>query len=266
MILSSLGFLHVGFVDILDIVVVAIIIFLVFRWIRDSSAINIFLAILTLFIIKVVVSALNMKLMTQLTGAVLDMGVIALIIIFQPEIRHFLIKFGSNYSNLRSNSFFSRWLGNESTALSSKSADEIVDACRSMSDQKTGALIVLAGVSRLENVIETGDVIDARIESRLIQNLFFKNSPLHDGALIVRDNRLVAARCTLPNTEKANLPARYGMRHKAAIGITEESDASVIVVSEETGGISFVSGGAIKGIRDASELKGILVEMGRKKE
>lgn len=266
MILSALGFLHMGFVDILDIVVVGLIIFMVFRWIRGSSAMNIFLAIISLFLIKVIASALNMKLLTGLTGAVLDVGVIALIIIFQPEIRHFLIRFGSNYGNIRNSSLFNKFFGVKSGSLSFESIDEIVDACRSMSEQKTGALLVLANMSNLQSFIETGDNIDAKIESRLIQNLFFKNSPLHDGALIIRDNRLVAARCTLPNTEKTNLPARYGMRHKAAIGVTEESDAAVIVVSEQTGGISYVQRGEIIGLGDASELKGILVEREMKKE
>ena len=255
MTLTSLGFLHVGFVDILDIVVVAIIIFMVFRWIRGSSAMNIFLAIISLFLIKVISSALNMRLLHELMGAVLDMGVLALIIIFQPEIRHFLIRLGSNYSHIRRSQLFNKLLGVKNGGLSGDSVNEIVDACRYMSGNKTGALIVIANYSNLDSIIETGDVIDARIESRMIQNLFFKNSPLHDGALIVRDNRLVAARCTLPNTDKINLPPQYGMRHKAAIGITEESDASVIVVSEETGNIAFVRGGEMKSLGEASELK-----------
>ena len=183
------------------------------------------------------------------------MGVLALIIIFQPEIRHFLIRLGSNYSHIRRSQLFNKLLGVKNGGLSGDSVNEIVDACRYMSGNKTGALIVIANYSNLDSIIETGDVIDARIESRMIQNLFFKNSPLHDGALIVRDNRLVAARCTLPNTDKINLPPQYGMRHKAAIGITEESDASVIVVSEETGNIAFVRGGEMKTLGEASELK-----------
>ena len=141
---------------------------------------------------------------------------------------------------------------------SDEAINEIADACRLMSAQKTGALIVLANVSNLNEIVETGDAIDARIESRLIQNLFFKNSPLHDGALIIRNNRLVAARCTLPNTQKVNLPPEYGMRHKAAIGITEETDAVVVVVSEETGRISYVRAGEIQTMENAMALKVVL--------
>lgn len=253
MLLMDLGFLRMSFVDAVDILVVAVLIFAVFRWIRGSAAMNIFLAILVLFIIRLVASALDMKLLTQIMRAVLDVGVLALVIIFQPEIRHFLIHIGT----LRFNSFVRKVFGVGFTTLSRESVDEIIEACRAMSEQKVGALMVFTNSTSLQEIIETGDIIDARIENRLIQNLFFKNSPLHDGALVIREDRLVAARCTLPNTT-GDLPAKYGMRHKAAVGMSEESDASVIVVSEETGNISFVSGGKIKTLSDASEIKDLL--------
>ena len=127
-----------------------------------------------------------------------------------------------------------------------------------MAEDKTGALIVIAHDTPLDDIISTGDRIDATIHRRLIMNLFFKNSPLHDGAMIISGGRIVAARCTLPITEKTNIPARFGMRHKAAIGITEESDADAIVVSEETGNISFVRGGEVTPINNINELKLLL--------
>ena len=133
--------------------------------------------------------------------------------------------------------------------------DEITQACRDMSDTKTGALIVLARTSSMEFVVETGDVVDARISRRLIENLFFKNSPLHDGAMVIANDRIVAARCTLPVSENPNIPAQYGMRHKAATGMTEQTDATVIVVSEETGNISFVRNGEIKKMNSITELR-----------
>ena len=136
--------------------------------------------------------------------------------------------------------------------------NEITEACRRMSEEKTGALIVITHKNPLEEVIGTGDRIDAGIHRRLITNLFFKNSPLHDGALVISGDRIVAARCTLPITERTNIPAHYGMRHKAAIGITEESDADAIVVSEETGKISFVKNGAVTAINNINELKLLL--------
>ena len=133
--------------------------------------------------------------------------------------------------------------------------DEITEACRKMSETKTGALIVIAHSSSMDFVIETGDTIDARINRRLIENLFFKNSPLHDGAMVIADDRIVAARCTLPISENPNIPAHYGMRHRAATGLSEETDACVIVVSEETGNISFVQDGHIKTMGSISELR-----------
>lgn len=139
--------------------------------------------------------------------------------------------------------------------MSNDAVNEVTEACRRMSESKTGALIVIPHSTPLDDIIETGDRIDAAIHRRLIMNLFFKNSPLHDGAVIISSNHIVAARCTLPITEKTNIPPQYGMRHKAAIGISEETDAEVIVVSEETGGISFVKGGTVTPIGNINELK-----------
>mgnify|MGYP003503866900 FL=1 len=141
---------------------------------------------------------------------------------------------------------------------SSEEVNDLTEACRRMSEDKTGALIVIAHSTPLDEIISTGDRIDASIHRRLIMNLFFKNSPLHDGALVIVGGRIAAARCTLPITEKTNIPASYGMRHKAAIGITEETDADAVVVSEETGKISFVKGGTVTPIQNINELKLLL--------
>lgn len=256
MLLELFGFLQLSLADILDICMVAFIIYLGFKWIKDSSAANIFLALLMLFVIQVVVTALNMKMMSALMNTLLDVGVLALIIIFQPEIRHFLTRLGINYRFAsKGGAFINRLLGIKEERIDSGSVNEITEACRAMSADKTGALIVLTGKMSLSYIIETGDRIDADIHRRLIRNLFFKNSPLHDGAVVIRGNRIAAARCTLPITERTDIPAHFGMRHKAAIGISEESDASVIVVSEETGGIVFVQGGAVTEIGNINELK-----------
>ena len=143
-------------------------------------------------------------------------------------------------------------------AIGSEAVNDLTEACRRMSEDKTGALIVIAHDTPLDEIISTGDRIDAGIHRRLIMNLFFKNSPLHDGAMVIAGNRIVAARCTLPITERTDIPANYGMRHKAAIGITEETDADVIVVSEETGRISFVKEGQVTPIQNINELKLLL--------
>ena len=255
-VLSIFGFMQFGLVDVLDIIMVALVIFFVFRWIRDSSATNIFIALILLLLIEVVVSALNMKMMTALMNAILDVGVIALVVIFQPEIRHSLNRLGGNSAfSRRTRSIVTKILGVKEKAMDTGSVNEITEACRTMSAAKTGALIVIPHETSLDYIVETGDRIDAVVNRRLIQNLFFKNSPLHDGAMIIEGNRIVAARCTLPITSSTALPPSYGMRHKAAVGISEETDADVIVVSEETGGIVFVHGGAVTEIHNINELK-----------
>ena len=224
---------------------------------------SIFVAIVSLYMIRVLVSAFNMRLMTAIMDMVLDVGMLALIVIFQPEIRKFLIRLGNRYmNNTQSRAFINRILGKTSQQAlgNAEAVNDLAEACRRMSEDKTGALIVIAHSNPLEDVINSGDRIDAVIHRRLIMNLFFKNSPLHDGALVIAGNRIVAVRCTLPITENKNLPAKYGMRHKAAIGITEESDADVVVVSEETGRISFVRGGKVTPIQNINELKLLLNE------
>ena len=263
MTLSALGFLQLSIADILDILLLGLIIFFLFRWIRGSSAMSIFVAIVSLYIIRVIVSAFNMKLMTAIMDMVLDVGVLALIVIFQPEIRKFLISLGNRYMNsAQGRAFFNKLFGKRKNASigGSGEVNDLTEACRRMSEDKTGALIVITHSNPLYDIISTGDRIDAAIHRRLIMNLFFKNSPLHDGALVISGNRIVAARCTLPITSRKDIPANYGMRHKAAIGITEESDADAVVVSEETGRISFVRGGQVTPIRNINELKLLLNE------
>lgn len=250
------GFLDFSFTDILDVLLVALFIYFIFRWIQDSAIMNIFTAIISIYVLRVIADALNMRLMSAVLGTFIDVGVLAVIIIFQPEIRHFLMKFGSGTgfgNNVRK--FMNRFLGNEDNSMDNSAVKEITEACRSMAEQKTGALIVIPHRTNIDHIIETGDRIDALINRRLIMNLFFKNSPLHDGAVIIDGHHIIAARCTLPITDRSDIPARYGMRHKAAIGITEETDADVIVVSEETGGISFGHGGTLTEIGNINELK-----------
>ena len=258
--LAFLGFLELSIADILDIILLGLIIFFLFKWIRGTSAMSIFIAIVSLYLIRVVVGAFNMRLMTAIMDMVLDVGVLALIVIFQPEIRKFLIRLGNKYmSSARGQKLLNRILGGGKTAKSSsEEVNDLTEACRRMSEDKTGALIIIAHNTPLDEIISTGDRLDAKIHRRLIMNLFFKNSPLHDGAVVISGGRIVAARCTLPITEKKNIPAKFGMRHKAAIGITEETDADAIVVSEETGNISFVKSGEVTPINNINELKLLL--------
>ena len=257
MLLAAFDFLQMKVADILDILLLGIIIFLLFKWLRGTSAMSIFVAIVSLYMIRVIVGAFDMRLMSAIMDMILDVGVLAIIVIFQPEIRKFLIRLGNRYmNNAKGRAIIDKLTGKEKKQVTvSEEVNDLTEACRRMSEDKTGALIVIAHKNTLDDIISTGDRIDAGIHRRLIMNLFFKNSPLHDGAVVISGDRIVAARCTLPITERTNLPANYGMRHKAAIGITEESDADVVVVSEETGRISFVKGGKVTPINNINELK-----------
>jgi uncharacterized protein (TIGR00159 family) len=257
MILGAFDFIQMSFADILDIILLGLIIFVAFRWLRGSSAISIFVAIVSLYLIRVLVSAFNMRLIEAILNMILDVGVLAIIVIFQPEIRKFLTRLGNRYmSNPKGKALVDRILGRKNTTVEyGEEINNITEACSRMSETKTGALIIITHNTSLDEIINSGDKINANVHRRLIMNLFFKNSPLHDGAVIISGDRIVAARCTLPITERTDIPASYGMRHKAAIGITEETDADAIVVSEETGAISFVSGGEVTPITNIYELK-----------
>lgn len=257
MILQLLGFLQFTLVDLVDILLVALIIFVLFRWIRGSSAVNIFLAIILLLVIQVVAVALGMKMLSALLGVILDGGLIALIVIFQPEIRRSLNALGvSAEKTLGKRRFFKAFFAHrDGKFVESGDADEIAQACKEMSEQKVGALIVIRHTNSLEDIIQTGDVINSDIRKRLILNIFFKNAPLHDGAVIIGGGRIIAARCTLPITGRRDLPPSMGMRHKAAVGLAETYDSDVIVVSEQTGKISFVRGSQIEEITSVNVLK-----------
>ena len=250
-----LDFINIHWIDIIDILLVGLLIYQIYKLIRGTAAMSIFIGIIILYFIWLVVKTLHMELLSAIMGQVLGVGVLALIIIFQQEIRRFLIHLGNNSFHRNSNFLTRTLFGSNSKTVSLATLDELTQAVRKMAETKTGALIVMTHRSTLESITETGDRIDATINRRLIENLFFKNSPLHDGALVMDTNRLIAARCTLPISDNQNIPANYGMRHRAAVGITEQTDATAIVVSEETGEIAFVKDGEIKTISSITELR-----------
>ncbi len=258
--LGIFGFLSFGWADLLDILMVAGVIFFLIRAIRgDSSVLNIVLVLVVLLVAQAIVSALNMRMMTALLNALLDVGVLAIIILFQPEIRHLLNRFAvSSGLTRRTGELFNRILGIKEEKMGSRSVEELGEAVRAMSAEKCGALIVLQHKSSMEEYMATGDRFEADINRRLIQNIFFKNSPLHDGAMIIVGDHIAAARCQLPMTNRTDIPAHYGMRHRAAIGLSEDTDADILVVSEETGNVSFVRGGGIHTVNDMPELRKLL--------
>lgn len=250
-----LDFIHFNLSDVLDIVAVAFLLYQVYKIIRGTTAINIFTGILLLYLLWFIVRALNMQLLSTILGQILGVGIIALIIVFQQEIRRFLLHLGSRFNNHRY-AWLQRFFKQRTRTRIKLDIDSITRACRQMSECKTGALIVIERFSPLEPYAETGDIIDARISSRLLQNLFFKNAPLHDGAVIISRNKIHAARCTLPISEQVYIPAQYGMRHRAAVGLTEQTDAIVVVVSEETGNIALVENAVISRMEGgANELR-----------
>ena len=258
-VLGIFSFLQFGWADVLDIGMVALLIFFLLRSIRgDSTVLNIVLVLSLLLVAQAIASALNMRMMTVLLNALLDVGVLAILIIFQPEIRHLLNRFAMQTGiSRRTGDLFNRLLGIKAEQLGSRSVEELVEAVRAMSAEKTGALIVLQHKSSMDEFMDTGDRFDAEINRRLIMNIFFKNSPLHDGAMIIVGNRIAAARCQLPMTNRTDIPAHYGMRHRAAIGLSEDTDADVIVVSEESGGVRFVRNGEAREV-EIQELRQLL--------
>ncbi len=252
------AFITIRVLDVIDILLVAFLLYQVYMLIRGTVAINIFIGIFVLYIIWLIVRVLNMELLNNILGKIIEVGVIALIIVFQQEIRRFLLFIGTRY--LSKNRFsLENWLfPKQKNMVAPVNIDAIVKACRNMSETKTGALIVIARKSELQYYTETGDILNAETSSRLIENIFFKNSPLHDGALIIVNDKIRAARCILPVTENLNIPAHYGLRHRAALGISEHTDALIVIVSEETGKISFGFQGEIKYGISSMELRQLL--------
>lgn len=230
--------------DGLDILFVAYLLYQLYMLTKETVAFNIFIAIFGIFLFWLLVKALNM----QLTGAILkqvfSVGSIALVVLFQPEIRRFLVNLGTKYRT-RYRFRFERLFSSEAESVPDIKVKSIATACIHMSESKTGALIVITRTSSLQAYAETGDIINANTSSRLLENIFFKNSPLHDGAVIIEKDRIHAARCILPVSDSRNLPANLGLRHRAALGITENTDALAIIVSEETGNVSIADHGTI---------------------
>ena len=247
-----MGFIHIGIVDIIDIFLVAMMLYYLYRVTRGTNAFSIILGVAMLYLMYVVVRALNMELLSGILGQFIGVGIIAVVVIFQPEIRRFLQMLG-----LQQNQRISR-LFNGDNGEGDLDVDSLVKACIDMSETKTGALIVLQQTSDLSLMAEGGIAVDAKVSPSLLENLFFKNSPLHDGAIIINRNRVVAARCILPSTQ-SQVPKSYGTRHRAALGMSEVSDAIILVVSEETGALSIAQGGVIQRNIEPEKFKSVLV-------
>lgn len=236
--LFHIGFISVRLLDIIDILLVAFLFFKIYQLLKGGAAMQVFFGIVSIYVLWwLFVKIFNMQLLGAILSQFMSVGVIALIIVFQQEVRRFLVLLGSSSTITGKTGRLLPWKW-ESQKAAPPNVVPIVKACASMSKNKTGAIIVLARTTDLTFYESTGDLMDADVSKRLLESIFFKNSPLHDGAVIIKDNKIKAARCVLPVTDNTELPAHYGMRHRAALGITEQSDAVSIIVSEETGSIS----------------------------
>lgn len=244
--------------DIIDILLVAGLLYYFYRLMKESGSLNVFSGILIFVILWAFVShVLQMRLLGSIFDQLMGVGTLALIIIFQEEIRRFFKNLGSH----RHFKIVSQYFTKDKGANEDNSAYlPIVMACMSMSQQKVGALIVVERNESLDEYIKTGETINANIGQRLIETIFFKNSPLHDGAMIVREGRIVAASCILPVSHDLNIPKKLGLRHRSAMGVSESTDAIAIVVSEETGNISVAVNGKFKIGLTAQQLEGILAK------
>jgi diadenylate cyclase len=231
--LIKIGFLDVSWVDFVDIALVSVLLYQVYKLIRGSIAVNIFLGILALYLVYLIVRAAQMELLSTILGQFMGVGVLAMIILFQPEIRKFLLVIGRG-TEFRENIFktIANWRHEYHDDFD---IGEVLEAAKSLKATKTGALVVFSRDTELKFYAQTGDALDAEVSKRLLLSIFNKHSPLHDGAIIIHKGRIKAARCVLPVSENDNIPPNYGLRHRAAIGMSENTDTLVMAISEETG-------------------------------
>ena len=250
-----------GLKDIIDIVLVALMLYYCYRLMKESRSLNVFIGIMVFIVTWLFVSQiLEMRLLGSIMDKLVSVGVIVIIIIFQDEIRKFLYNLGAHQ---RVRSLVKVFKNDDKSSV--RNADKetiipIVMACMNMARRKVGALIVIERNSPLDDIVATGDVIDAAINQRLIENIFFKNSPLHDGAMVIARKRIKAAGCILPVSHNVDIPKELGLRHRAAMGISQESDAIAVVCSEETGRISVAINGNFQLRLSAEELESILTK------
>ena len=240
-------------VDVIDVILVAFLLYYVYKLVKGTVAINIFIGIVIIYLIWKLTQALQMQLLSNILGGFISVGMFALIVVFQQEIRKFLLMVGStNFGRRRK--FFKQLKFLKTETFTETNVEAIIAACNRMSLSKTGALIVLERNNSLDFLTGTGDEMNIKVTQPILESIFFKNSPLHDGAVIIDNNIVKATRVILPVNNEKNIPERFGLRHRAAIGITEKTDSLALVVSEETGQVSFFKNGEFVIFKDNMEL------------
>ncbi len=248
-------FLKIGIIEVIDICLVAILIYKLYKLIKGTVAINIFIGLASIYLLWKLVSVFNLQLLSEILGQFIGFGVIILAIIFQQELRKFLMMIGKGKIIKNQGIFKFNFSITHDNHLNTRA---ITKACEDMAQTKTGAIIILTQIDDLAVFCESGVEMNSEISIPMLESIFYKNSPLHDGAVIIRENKIISARCVLPVSNSTELPGRLGMRHRAAVGITEESDAIAIIVSEETGEISYVKDGNLFTKRTGSQLEHFL--------
>lgn len=252
-------FFDFGLKDIIDIVLVALMLYYLYRIMKESRSLNVFAGIMIFIVVWLIVSqVLEMRLLGSIMDKLISVGVIGIIVLFQEEIRYFLYNLGAHQKARNILKIFRS--DKNKKGVDRETILPIVMACMNMGKGKVGALIVIERGVILQDIVETGDYIDARINQRLIENIFFKNSPLHDGAMVISKKRIKAAGCILPVSHNQDIPKEFGLRHRAAMGISQASDALAIVVSEETGKISVAIRGEFQVRLSAEQLESILTK------
>jgi uncharacterized protein (TIGR00159 family) len=245
--------------SVLDIVLLAIIIYQLYNLIRGTIAANIFIGLALIYALYFIVPETKMPLLAGILKKVADVGIIAVIILFQQEIRRFLLFVGKNASLQRNKAWWQYFFGKGDAEKNNYARIKpIIDACKSMKQTRTGALIVFTKYYDEQFYQNSCEILEAKISKRLLETIFQKNSPLHDGAVVIADNKIKSASCILPLTEKQDLPAQFGLRHRAGIGVTESNDATAIIISEETGEISYAKQGRVKMNISFAELEKLL--------
>ncbi|MFC0183264.1 TIGR00159 family protein [Pseudarcicella hirudinis] len=239
-----IGFLQIDWIDVLDVLLVAFLLYQIYKLIQGSIANKVFFGYILIYVVYLVAKALGMELLSAILGQFMNVGVLALLIIFQQEIRRFLLMLGRSTS-FQENALLKRFYTPKISKENVSTLQAIVEATKSMATTHTGALIVVEKEDDLKKFIDSGDHLDAVVTKPLLKTIFGKNSPLHDGAVIIKNGRIAAARCMLPISENGTISPALGFRHRAAIGMSEHTDAAIVVVSEEKGEISFVENGSI---------------------
>jgi uncharacterized protein (TIGR00159 family) len=251
--LDKFKFWDFGIIDFIDVFLVAILLYYIYKLVKGTVAINIFIGIIIIYAVWRLTDFLKMNMLHNIFDGFIKVGIIALIVVFQPEIRKFLLMVGS--TNLgRKGNFFSKMTFLRTEVETEINVDAIIAACNKMGTTLTGALIVLERNNNLDFLTGTGDAMNISVTQPIIESIFFKNSPLHDGAIIIENNIVKATRVILPVNNEKKIPERFGLRHRAAIGITEKTDALAIVVSEESGQISYIKNGEFVMFKDTQDL------------